>query len=132
MFKKIIPTVIAFFLLLSQTGMAFNIHFCASNVASIAINSTKNSTEFEKNCCGEVEKNAKCCHNKIIKAVEKSETVFVKTIQFSPKFIVPVSNCNVPVAASLKDVLLRANFAYSFNSNAPPLFRRFCQLIFYA
>lgn len=130
--KKPICIIVAFFLLLTQTGFSFNVHFCDSKIASIALHSTTSTFENEKNCCGDVEKESKCCHNKIIKSIEKSETVFLKSIIFTPEFAV-LSTCYLPAVLKQINVCRTTQISsYYCDSNAPPLFKVNCQLVFYA
>ena len=130
--KKQICIIIVFFVLLSQTGLAFNIHFCDSKIASISLKSLEVKQSFDKNCCGETHKNLKCCHNKVIKSQEKSETIFLKSFHFSPEFnavLYQLKLVVIPFKIISKNLILTTYYCYS---NAPPLFKRNCQFIFYA
>ena len=68
-FRKHIGLFLTFFLLVSTLGLAFNVHYCDNEIASVSINTASNSQEIEKNCCGKIEKMSKCCKNKIIKTI---------------------------------------------------------------
>lgn len=132
LFKKQICFFLAFFLLLSQMGWSFNIHFCDNKVASVSINSTSNSFEIEKKCCGEVEKDAKCCHNKIVKATEKQDAFYTKSISFSPEFTFLLSNWKPLVFLKKKTSDKKIVLSYYCDANAPPIYKLNCQLVFYA
>lgn len=131
-FKKHFGILIAFFILLSQTGLAFSVHFCNSNIASITLHSAATTYQNAENCCAEVAKESKCCHNKIIKSVEKSDSIFVKIVHFAPECAAIFHNW-LPV-------ILKSNIVYSTAStstyycdlNAPPIFKLYCQYVLYA
>ena len=132
LFKKQICSFLAFFLLLSQLGLAFNVHFYDNKVASVSINASFNTYETEKKCCGEVEKDSKCCHNKIIKLVEKPETVFLKSLGFSPEYLVS-SILWKPIETNYEiSYVSKKSHSYFCDANAPPIYKLNCQLVFYA
>ena len=130
--KKQSCTILTFFLLLSQTGIAFTVHFCDAKIASISVQSAVNANKTEKNCCGVAEKESKCCHNKIIKSGEKPETIDVISFHFQSKFTTIACNWT-PTFFTSKVSSKKINLnSYYCNSNAPPLFKLNCQLVFYA
>lgn len=69
-FKKQISIFIAFFVLVSNSGLAFNVHFCEGKIASVT--SVFSDTEVckipvkeEKICCAKAEPtHEKCCSDK--------------------------------------------------------------------
>ena len=132
-FKKQIVTLLAFVILLSQMSWAFTVHFCADKVSSVSINSNINEQDLEKNCCGEVEKDSKCCSNKSFKIKKTSDKFHENTVQLQPKsFISEIQNTSeqfVNIVNYKKSKVLKV---YHFLDNLPPIFQRNCQLIFYA
>jgi hypothetical protein len=53
-FKKHISILLAFFLLVSNVGLAFDVHYCGEKVASIQpfyLKSGEVSNSVEKGCC---------------------------------------------------------------------------------
>ena len=74
--RKHISMFLAFSLLVSNLGLAFNVHYCNDTLASITLSSTSNSTA-DSGCCGAKEKQSKCCHDKIIKSENKVDQVFI-------------------------------------------------------
>ncbi|WP_395061243.1 hypothetical protein [Flavobacterium sp.] len=131
-FKKHISIILAIFLLVSNVGLAFNVHYCDDVVASVTLNSTSNSPEVEKDCCGIVEKESKCCKNKIVKSSDKSDQLIEKST--TPTFDAFIVN------KDWKYVVFNANFyhknsetpTYYCNANAPPLYLLYSQYTFYA
>ena len=71
-FKKHISIILACFLLVSNLGLAFNVHYCEDKIASISLNRAPVSQENVDECCGIVEKSPNCCNDKIIKAEIKT------------------------------------------------------------
>ena len=132
-FKKQIVTLLAFVILLSQMSWAFTVHFCDDKVASVSINSNINEQDLEKNCCGKVEKDSKCCSNKSFKIKKTSDKFQENTVQLQPKlFVSEIQNTSkkfVNIANYKKSKVLKF---YHFLDNLPPIFQRNCQLIFYA
>ena len=61
--KRCTSLFLAFLLLVSNVGMAFNVHYCDDEIASVSLNTATNSQEIEKDCCGKVERASKCCKN---------------------------------------------------------------------
>jgi hypothetical protein len=130
--RKYISILLAFFLLITHSGLAFNVHYCDDVIASITVFSNSNANEIEKDCCGIVEKDSKCCQNKIIKSEKKSDQILLKSFSFETLNVILVQN-NI-----LFEIVKVLNFKktkpsnYTFNANAPPIFERNCQRIFYA
>ena len=129
LFKKQISAFLILSLLISQLGVSFNVHFCADSISSISVNS--NDYTIEKNCCGEVEKDSKCCHNKIIKSVEKSDVIFTKQLSFSTEFIFTNTPWEPIVIQQKKYFETKQNDSYFHESNAPPNYKLYCQYTFY-
>jgi hypothetical protein len=131
-FRKHISLFLAFFLLLSNLGMACNVHYCDGQVASVTLNTSANSHEIEKECCGIVEKDSKCCHNEIVKSSDKSDQI----IQKSNLLVFDVFIINTDSSFEF----LTTNFhfqkstiiTYFCDANAPPLYLLYSQYTFYA
>lgn len=131
-FKKHICMILAFFLLVSNIGFAFNVHYCGDEISSISFKTELHSNDIEKNCCGEIEKKSKCCDNKVIHFQKKLETSLFKL--FSPTTDFELSNNRWnPIT-----IVLTSNFKLNFpptyfcDANAPPFFKLYSQYIFYA
>lgn len=130
--KKQISLFLAFFLLVSNVGLAFNVHYCDNKIASVTLNSASISLEIEKDCCGIVEKQSKCCHNKIIKSNDKSDQVLVKSFSFTSEYSFMIKEWipivfNSPIHFKKAEVI-----SYYCDANAPPLYLLYSQYTFYA
>jgi hypothetical protein len=131
-FRKHICILLTFFLLGSNLGLAFNVHYCDDKIASVSLSTASNIQEVEMNCCGEVEIASKCCKNKIIKTEIKSDQILVKSLCFDANFI-PVFNEWKPFLFSSNfNFKSRDNVTYYCDANAPPLYLLYSQYTFYA
>jgi hypothetical protein len=132
LFRKHISILLVFFLLVSNLGLALNIHYCEDEIASVSLNTTSNYFENEKNCCGIVEKDSKCCKNKIVKTLEKTDQVVVKSFTFSPNYYMQEAynsiNCNAFKTNFKKSSLM----LFYCDANAPPFYLLYNQFTFYA
>jgi hypothetical protein len=131
-FRKHISLLLTFFLLVSNLGLAFNVHYCDNKIASVTLSIASASEQVEKDCCGVVEKDSKCCKNKIIKSEVKSDQIIVKSLSFDADYI--------PVYADWKSIVFpykfnfktRDIFTYYCDAHAPPLYLLYSQYTFYA
>lgn len=131
-FRKHISILLTFFLLVSNLGLAFNVHYCDNKIASITINSAPASAKKVDECCGIVEKDSKCCKNKIIKAEIKADQIIVKSLSFDADFL--------PVTYDWKPRFFTPNFnfkkrdndTYYCDAHAPPLYLLYSQYTIYA
>ena len=71
-------------LLVSNLGLAINVHYCADEIASITINVAPDSGKLVDECCGIVEEEPGCCNDKILKAEIKSDQIIVESLSFDP------------------------------------------------
>ncbi|MGL2966568.1 HYC_CC_PP family protein [Flavobacterium sp. XGLA_31] len=131
-FKKYISILLTVLLLVSNLGLAFNVHYCENQIASVTLDTAQSLRKAESGCCGELEKESKCCNDKIIKAEIKSDQIIVKSLSFEAAFI-PVAYDWKPVVWSPKiNFTQRDNFTYYCDANAPPLYLLYSQYTFYA
>jgi hypothetical protein len=130
-FKKHISILLTFFLLVSNLGLAFNVHYCEDEISSITLRTAPTSQEILDECCGIVEKESQCCNDKVIKAETRSEQVIVKVLSFNTDFIAIV-NIEVPQVFSVNhNFNKRDNVTYYCDANAPPLYLLYSQYTFY-
>ena len=130
-FKKHISILLTFFLLISQLGLAFNVHYCDDKIASITLNAAFSSKQIVDECCGVVEKDSKCCNDKIIKAEIKSDQIIVKTLSFDADFISIIQDWKPLNFVSNFNSKQRATTTYYCDANALPLYLLYSQYIFY-
>ena len=131
-FRKHIGLFLTFFLLVSTLGLAFNVHYCDNEIASVSINTASNSQEIEKNCCGKIEKKSKCCKNKIIKSNEKSDQITVKISSLDVNSILFFSEWKPVIFRDVFNFKPREITTYYCDANAPPLYLLYSQYTFYS
>jgi hypothetical protein len=128
-FKKHISILLTFFLLVSNLGLAFNVHYCGDTIASVSISTTANT---ESNCCGAIEKESNCCKDKIIKAEPKSDQLVMKSGSFEPNALPAYHDWSPARYAAVAHYKTRENAIYYCDANAPPLYLLYSQYTLYA
>jgi hypothetical protein len=140
--KKHISFVLALLLLVSNVGLAFNVHYCGGELAEISLD-YKNSapcevTKAEKQdtCCAasdEHEKESCCSNSKVDLKKSLSDEVIVKSFQLDLGFFTFVTEGKAPEALiNLSDNNKKKDTpSFYCNSNAPPLYKLYCQYLFY-
>jgi hypothetical protein len=128
-FKKQISIFLAVLLLVSNVGLAFNVHYCGGEIASVSLTSLK----AEKGCCEKVaSKKDSCCKDKKIVFQKKVDNGIVKSFsfQFDYAFIIPESHSVVfnNVTDNFKN---NSSLSYYCDANAPPLFKLYSQYLLY-
>lgn len=131
-FKKHISLLLTIFLLVSNLGLAFNVHYCDNEIASISINTSSTAHEIEKDCCGKVERESKCCKNKIIKSNEKSDQITVKITSLDAHYNLVFNEWKPVVFVNENNFKPREITTYYCDANAPPLYLLYSQYTFYA
>lgn len=127
--KKGTGLFLAILILISNIGLAFNLHYCGNKIAAVSIQIRAK----QKSCCEKKEQTkASCCKNKTVHFQKKSDNATLKFFSFQPQ-VVYIFFEPQPLISTLK-----SNFqntvvsAYYCNANAPPLFKLYHQYIFYA
>lgn len=135
--KKQISILIALLVLVSNSGLAFNVHYCEGKIASISsIFSQEEVCEkpvvVEKTCCAKPETtHESCCSDKKIDLKNKTEKIIIKTISldFEPAFFTIYKD--TAFLSSTIECTTDENAAFYCEANAPPLYKLYCQLTFY-
>lgn len=129
--KKCTGLFLAFLLLVSNIGFAFDVHYCGGNIASISL-STKTTVTPEKKCCGEKEKKSSCCKDKHFQFEKKSDNATLKFFFFQFAFPAVIQQYSPIAFLSISNFKNNQIIAYCSDANAPPLFKLYQQYIFYA
>lgn len=136
-FKKHISLLIALLVLVSNSGLAFNVHYCEGKIASISsVFSDEEVCEqpvvIEKTCCAKIEKTHKeCCSDKKVDLKNKTEKIIIKTISldFEPAYF---TFYNTPTFSTTGiQTNTDENVAFYCEANAPPLYKLYCRYTFY-
>lgn len=139
--KKYISGLLTMLILVSSMGLALNVHYCHGKVSSVAFAYKKaepcngHKSEKKAHACGvEKDSHKKCCKDDLVKLKDtKSDNVITKSLQLDLGAFCLVDEWNQQAlySASVKPVTKDSPSFYC-ESNAPPLYRLYCQYIFYA
>lgn len=142
-FQKFLSLLFATLIFASQSGMAFNLHYCKGALASITFGEVKEVCAMDmnpdmqtKSCCSKkvAASHKKCCKNSSIDLKKiASDEVIIKSIHLDlPSFVVP----NIFVFQGFEEDFILSNKSQNYSNtngaNAPPLYKLYCKLIFYA
>lgn len=138
--SKHISILLCTLILASNMGFALNVHYCHGEVAAVSLAykvsepCNDHHESEQKTCCGKEDTTHKsCCKNDLVKLQDtKSDNIIIKSLQLDLGAFCPVAEWK-PVPSFTEAPLLAAD-APSFycEANAPPLFKLYCQYIFYA
>lgn len=135
-FKKHITFFLTFFLLVSNVGFAFDVHYCGDKVASIQPAYWKfgeASDSVEKGCCEKkVEKKDSCCKNKVVHFQKKSDNFTTKAFSLNTVYTFLIEAWNPIVFSLTPNFKSLGNTSFYCDSHAPPLFKLYNQYLFYA
>ena len=112
--KKCTGVFLAFLLLVSNIGFAFDVHYCGGKIASVSIS----KVSPEKKCCGDKEK--------------KSDDATFKVFFFQIAFPAVIHEFKSLAFSSVPNFKSKEVISYYADANAPPLYQLYHQYIFYA
>jgi hypothetical protein len=138
--RKCIGMCLALLVLVSNTGLAFNVHFCEGVIATVtsAFNTDEacsmKAEPSASGCCSSAKQTSHedCCKNKLVNLKEKSDKGIVKTLKFelTAPFLIRVIN-SVPEYKKEADTRALAPVV-SAGIHSPPLFKLYSQYLLYA
>ncbi len=145
--RKQIAVIVAILVLISNSGLAFNIHYCGNKVSGISSvfskeesctpsdnqKTKKTAVNNEKKCCSKKEtSHKKCCSDKELNLKNKTEKIVIKTISFDfePAFFNEVTQSEILLLT--KEQIIHQTSKYYCDAHAPPLYKLYCQYTFYA
>jgi hypothetical protein len=136
-FKKQISILIAFLVLISSSGLAFNVHFCEGKIASVSSVFTKDDVceipvRQDEACCSKVEtSHKKCCSDKEVSLKDKAEKVLVKiSLDYNVLFV--FTELSPMYFGWYSQIASFGNLSYYCDANAPPFYQLYCQYTYYA
>ena len=130
-FKKHFCVLLAFFLLVSNTGYTFNVHFCGDKIASISIKAAFATQKTEEKCCPVIDVNKHCCNDKVLNFQKTVEQVILKSFSSEISSCVLISESKPVIFTALPNFKTNATPSYYCDAHAPPLFKLYQQYIFY-
>lgn len=146
--KSLLAFLFAFVLMFSNVGLAMNVHFCGDEqIASSVIYAeaiedscghSDKHTQLEEVChetqicCGDnTEDHSDCCKDHTI-TQDNPDILIAKSFSFGyDAFVLVANDYSVVFFTTLED-FKQQHFEYCFQSNAPPLYKLYCSLIYYA
>ena len=136
-FKRHISVFLALFILLVNSSASLVLHYCHDQIAYVALVYQENKivdSTTEDSCCAADDKadEGSCCSNEEIKVDKKIDYSILKGFQFNVLAVhfeneTPSFFNEVNVLSTNKKIV-----DYYFDSNAPPFYKLYSQLIFYA
>ncbi len=135
-FNKHIAVIFAFYYLFISVGLAVNLHYCGGELESISSIFTEASCEMlkaKKGCCLQHNKvNNDCCSNQEIGFTDVDKDTLLTATDTINVFALPATFNNISTN-NLEEVLVNKPLQhYTFQSNAPPLFKLYSSYILYA
>lgn len=133
-FRKHISVVLASLVLLANLGLSFAVHYCKDEIASVSFQYQEDEPYVEevKSCCAKEDSHDSCCSNKLIKVEKKTDDILVKTLQLDLEQAVFVADWKPNLVAFESENTISNEAEYYCDSHAPPLYKLYCQLVFYA
>jgi hypothetical protein len=131
-FKKHISIFLAILLLVSNVGLAFNVHYCGGEISSVSLNSTFPSLKSEKGCCKKLasEKDS-CCKDKKVVIQKKGDNGVIKSFSFQMDYAFVIPETHSFVFATVGNFKNNSTLSYYCDANAPPLFKLYSQYLLY-
>lgn len=140
--RTYISTLLSCLILVSNIGLALNVHYCCGKVASVSLAYkiqeqciVKPGKETTKVCCKAGEQSGKsCCKNDVVKLHDtKADNIIVKSFQPNLGAFYAIEEWNPDTLYNSEAPLAKKDTpSFYCESNAPPLFKLYCQYIFYA
>ncbi len=135
--KNCLLFLLASLIVISSIGMAFNVHFCKGKIVYVSTDFSQgepcemSDLDQKKSCCNKKLASKKCCSDKKVSFKNKTEKINYKTSFALYSFLVLTEN-NVIFKIPTYFIQIKKKDVYSFESNAPPLYKLYCNLTFYA
>ena len=127
----------AFYLLISSSGLAFSVHYCGDTIASVSsVFKTDESCVMDiqsevKSCCAtSLENHDGCCSNETIQA--DFDEVVIKQQHFDFDYISVLPIVDFSFYTNRVEQINEQLIDYYCNANAPPLYQLYSQFVFYA
>lgn len=130
--KKPISVIIAFFILVSNIGLAFNVHYCGKEIASISLKTSFLNQNPEKKCCGITDKKSACCKDKLVHFHKKTADSILKVSLITAEVIHLMNDWQPIVFCRNTSFKSSQITTYFCDTNAPPLFKLYHQYLYYA
>jgi hypothetical protein len=133
-FKRHISIFLALFILLVNSSASLVLHYCHDQIASVSLVYQESKPSEEDSCCAADDNSDEksCCSNEEIKVDKKIDYSLLKGFQFQ---VLAIHFLNETTTFFNENNDLKSNkkvLDYYCDSNAPPFYKLYSQLIFYA
>lgn len=129
--NKRISLFLALLFLVSNVGLAINVHYCNNVIASISLKTSIKENNSCSSCCEKVEIKSHCCKDKVFSLEKKIDNEIEKTASFQlDYFFIPCLNQSISFLF-LSNFISNKSISYSCDANAPPFYKLYNQYIFY-
>lgn len=141
-FKKHINLLLALLILVSNTGLAFNVHYCEGKISGITFSYQQEElcveqkpveTKLQKSCCAQTTTHDSCCENSKVEIKKNAtENVLIKTFQLDIAPFIQINEWKSSFVGLVSDKVQKNNAPeYYCDTNAPPFYKLYSQFIFY-
>ena len=131
-FKGPICLLLAFFLLVSNMGLAFNVRYCGNEISSVSLKTPIQDQKLEKKCCRTFEKKSNCCKDKEVNFQKKTDDLIQKIVSANTDYTFSIEEWNPSVFSFISNFNNTQFTAYFCDINVPPFFKLYHKYIFYA
>ncbi|HSD13916.1 MAG TPA: hypothetical protein VLB74_04650 [Flavobacterium sp.] len=137
--NKHISFVLAMLILVSNVGLAFNVHYCGGELAGVSLDykryepCVEKKVEKEDACCATSNEHDSCCSNdKIDLKKSISDEVIVKSFQLDLGAFTFVDTWKPATFTVVEQEEMKSDEpSFYCDSHAPPLYKLHCQYLFY-
>jgi hypothetical protein len=141
--RKHISIILSSLVLFANVGLALNVHYCHNKVTAVSFaykvlqpvnehHHTHDGHE-KKSCCGKKESHKKCCKDDVVKLQDSTDHAIVKSLQLDLGAFCAINEWKpIQFYAVENQPAKKENPSFYCDSNAPPLYKLYCQYILYA
>ena len=137
--NRYISILLTGLLLMSNLGLALNVHYCHGKVSSVTFAykadepCNDHHEQQKKSCCAAAgESHKKCCENDLVKLQDNSDNIIVKSLQLDLSTFYVAEQWHSSQLYYSLPVAKQESPSFYCEANAPPLFKLYCQYILYA
>ncbi len=136
MIQKYVSILLSSLILFSNSGWALTFHYCKDEVASVSWGFPSvekgDACQTEKSCCAESDEHSDCCDDQTFEPSSSESKFISKSFELNVSaFVLSETHSynfqNQSISKTKKSVP-----AFYVDLNAPPLYKLYCQLVFYA
>lgn len=135
--KKAISILLTFLILFANSGWALAFHYCKEELVAISLNYPSDFQEVgecqkEKSCCEETDDHQECCDNQQVEVKSSDNKLVTKVFELNLSAFTLVQEAVFSFEEINSEKSKRNTPAFYADVNAPPLYKLYCQWVFYA